>query len=266
MPTPDSPHFYDVQKERNPPMRRFFIKKEDITETRGTIEGDEARHMIQVLRLKPGVKIILLDGQGKEYDAVIHEIREKSVSVTLTGSREEAAASVPSVTICQAFLKEKKMDELVRHLTELGMASFQSFFCSRVVARPKGDKLAKREARWEKIAGEAVKQCGRTTAPVICPTLELKDLLKKLPTGATTLKLFFWEEAQVSFKEIEALKATGITDITLMIGPEGGFTREEAELAKASGFLIAGLGKRILRAETAPLAALAIVQFLFGDM
>jgi len=247
-------------------MRRFFIKREDITENHGIIEGDEARHMIRVLRLKPGGHIILIDGQGGEYDAVINEVREMCVSVTLTDTREEALSTVPSVTLCQAFLKEKKMDDLVRHLTELGMAAFQPFFSSRVVARPKGDKLEKREARWEKIAAEAVKQCGRTTAPTICHTTELKTLLKELPSGPHTLKLFFWEEAQVSFKEIEALDTTGLTDITLIIGPEGGFTREEAEMAKAAGFLVAGLGTRVLRAETAPLAALAIVQFLFGDM
>ncbi|WP_300673534.1 16S rRNA (uracil(1498)-N(3))-methyltransferase [Desulfoluna sp.] len=247
-------------------MRRFFIRKEDITGNLGIIAGDEARHMIQVLRLKPGAKIILLDGQGTQYDAVIKGVQEKSVSVTLTDSHKEADASTPSVTLCQAFLKEKKMDDLVRHLTELGMAAFQPFFSSRVVARPKGDKLEKREARWNKIAGEAVKQCGRTTAPVIRPTTELKALLNELPSGAGTLKLFFWEEAQVSFKELEALHTSGLTDITLMIGPEGGFTPEEAEMAKDAGFLIAGLGTRILRAETAPLAALAIVQFIFGDM
>ncbi|SCY22245.1 16S rRNA (uracil(1498)-N(3))-methyltransferase [Desulfoluna spongiiphila] len=247
-------------------MRRFFIKKEDITENHGIIKGDEARHMIRVLRLKTGGHIILLDGQGGEYDAVIDEIQEKSVAVTLTASREEAVSSLPSITLCQAFLKEKKMDDLVRHLTELGMAAFQPFFSSRVVARPKGDKLEKREARWEKIAGEAVKQCGRTTAPAICRTTELKALLQELPSGPHTLKLFFWEEAQVSFKQLEALDTNGLTDITLIIGPEGGFTREEADMAKEAGFLIAGLGTRILRAETAPLAALSIVQYLFGDM
>lgn len=247
-------------------MRRFFIKKEDITENQGIITGDEARHMIQVLRLKPGGKVILLDGVGSEYDAVIEGVHEKSVSVTLTASRSEAVSSVPDVTLCQAFLKEKKMDDLVRHLTELGMAAFHPFFSSRVVARPQGDKLKKREARWEKIAAEAVKQCGRTTAPTIHPTAALKSLLKDLPSGEHTLKLFFWEEAQVSFKEIENLKTKGLTDIFLMIGPEGGFTREEAEMAKEAGFLVAGLGTRILRAETAPLAALSIVQFMFGDM
>lgn len=247
-------------------MRRFFINKEDITDTHGTITGDEARHMTRVLRLKPGNTVILLDGQGGEYDAVIDEIREQSVSVTLSASRQETPSSMPSITLCQAFLKEKKMDDLVRHLTELGMAAFQAFFSSRVVARPKGDKLEKREARWEKIAGEAVKQCGRTTAPAICRTTELKTLLEGLPSGPHTLKLFFWEEAQVSFKELGAMDTTDITDITLIIGPEGGFTAEEAELAREAGCLIAGLGTRILRAETAPLAALSIVQYLFGDM
>ena len=247
-------------------MRRFFIKREDIKEDRGLIHGDEAHHMIQVLRLKIGSKLILLDGEGTEYDATIDEIQDEGVTLTLTASRTETPSSIPPVTLCQAFLKEKKMDDLVRHLTELGMAAFQPFFSTRVVARPKGDKLAKREARWEKIAGEAVKQCGRTTAPAIHPTADLKPLLQSLPSGENTLKLFFWEEAQVSFKEIEMIATKGITDIVLMIGPEGGFTLEEAEMAKASGFLVAGLGTRILRAETAPLAALSIVQFILGDM
>ena len=247
-------------------MRRFFIKREDIKEDRGLIQGDEAHHMIHVLRLKIGSKLILLDGEGTEYDATIDGIQGEGVTLTLTASRTDAPSSTPPVTLCQAFLKEKKMDDLVRHLTELGMATFQPFFSTRVVARPKGDKLAKREARWEKIGGEAVKQCGRTTAPVINPTADFKPLLQSLPSGENTLKLFFWEEAQVSFKEIEMIAAKGVENIVLMIGPEGGFTPEEAEMAKASGFLVAGLGTRILRAETAPLAALSIVQFILGDM
>ncbi len=247
-------------------MRRFFIKREDITEDQGLIKGDEARHMIQVLRLKTGTHVILLDGMGTQYDAVIQGIQDRCVCVTLTGSRAEPLSSLPTITVCQAFLKEKKMDDLVRHLTELGMAAFHPFVSTRVVARPTGEKLLKREARWEKIAGEAVKQCGRTTAPTICPTTEFTTLLEALPSGDHTLKLFFWEEAQVSFHEIAQCTPTDITDITLMIGPEGGFTAEEAKMATNAGFLVAGLGKRILKAETAPLAAISIVQFIFGDM
>lgn len=247
-------------------MRRFFIKREDITENRGIIDGDEARHMVQVLRLKAGARVILLDGQGREYDAIIEGIDDKRVAVALTASREEAASSLPSITLCQAFLKEKKMDDLVRHLTELGMGAFQPFFSSRVVARPEGEKLKNREARWEKIAAEAVKQCGRTSAPAILPTTDWKTLLKNIPSGPRTLKLFFWEEAQVSFKEVEALCTDGPTEIFLVIGPEGGFTREEALMATEAGFHVVGLGTRILRAETAPLAAISIVQYLFGDM
>ena len=249
-------------------MRRFFINKENIQGTRGTISGDEARHMIQVLRLKPGAQVILLDGQGGEYDATLEEIKDQEVHLTITHTRSEQSAGTPAITICQGFLKEKKMDDMVRPLTELGMARFQPFFSQRVVARPKGDKLQKRKGRWEKIASEAVKQCGRATAPEIAETQELKPLLTELPQGDAALKLFFWEEAQTSFKEIEAmgLQTKGLTDIILMIGPEGGFTKEEAQLAKAHGFLIAGLGKRILRAETAPLAAISIVQHIFGDL
>ncbi|MCG8472781.1 MAG: 16S rRNA (uracil(1498)-N(3))-methyltransferase [Desulfobacterales bacterium] len=249
-------------------MRRFFIQKENISENRGLIQGDEARHMIQVLRLKAGDQVILLDGEGGEYLAILSEVQEKTVYLTLTPTTTEKRADLPAITVCQAFLKEKKMDEMVRPLTELGMARFQAFFSQRVVARPKGEKLEKRKGRWEKIAMEAMKQCGRASAPEISKAIEMRELLKQLPSGESILKLLFWEEAQVSFKEIEAMKLNekGLSDIFLMIGPEGGFTQEEAELAKENGFFIAGLGCRILRAETAPITALSLTQYLFGDL
>ena len=167
--------------------------------------------------------------------------------------------------VAQAFLKEKKMDDLVRKLCELGVAKWIPFFSQRSIARPDASRLAGRTRRWYRIATEALKQCRRADLPEIAGALSFEEVLDFSKT--CDLNIVFWEnESTPLHRGIKSNEKNSIRTILLMLGPEGGFTREEIEMAERSGFVVAGLGPRILRAETATLAACAIVQYLFGDM
>ena len=155
------------------------------------------------------------------------------------------------------------MDDLIRPLTELGIHRWQPFFAARSVARPKRQSLEKRMDRWRKKALEAVKQCRRGRIPHIEPADTLADVLHA--SDGVDIKLFFWEGEPLAV-DLSAASRPAPRSILAIVGPEGGFTPEEVAMAKARDFLICGLGPRILRAETAALAACTIVQHRFGDM
>ncbi|QTA90883.1 Ribosomal RNA small subunit methyltransferase E domain-containing protein [Desulfonema magnum] len=155
------------------------------------------------------------------------------------------------------------MDNLVRHLTELGITEWIPFIAERSVSRPDKKRLASRMERWKKIAREAVKQCKRSHIPDIDTVLSFEELLHI--GKAYDLKIVFWENETMNFA-FPQLHDKQYHTIFVMLGPEGGFTSREIESALASGFVTAALGPRILRAETATIAASALLQYLFGDM
>jgi 16S rRNA (uracil1498-N3)-methyltransferase len=246
-------------------MRHFFIDPSPATNSLVAIRQSEAHHIKNVLRLKPGGRIKLFDGTGFEYEAVIRKISAAQVDVEIFSKVRATSRSGVQITVAQAFLKEKKMDDLVRKLCELGVARWIPFFSQRSIARPDASRLAGRSRRWHRIAAEALKQCRRIDLPEIAGALSFEEVLDFSKT--CDLNIVFWEnESAPLHRGIESSEKHSIRKILLMLGPEGGFTREEIELAQRSGFVIAGLGPRILRAETATLAACAIVQYLFGDM
>ena len=157
------------------------------------------------------------------------------------------------------------MDDLVRKLCELGVARWIPFFSQRSIARPDASRLAGRSRRWHRIAAEALKQCRRIDLPAIAAACSFNEVLDY--SKACDLKIVFWENESAPLRrDIESKEKPSNGKILLMLGPEGGFTRGEIELAQRSGFIVAGLGPRILRAETATLAAVTLVQYLFGDM
>ncbi len=166
------------------------------------------------------------------------------------------------ITLAQGFLKEKKMDRLVRCLTELGVCRFVPVICSRSLARPSGRRMQARAERWQRISRQSLKQCRRLCSLEIMPVMDFAEALDF--AGPDQLKLFFWEEKNLM--TLPSRFDTVPSSVFMMLGPEGGFTAQEAQLAVEAGFTVAGLGPRILRAETATLAAAALVQYLWGDM
>jgi 16S rRNA (uracil1498-N3)-methyltransferase len=246
-------------------MRHFFVDASLLKDPLVTIGGSEAHHIQNVLRLKRGDPIKLFDGTGFEYDAHIVNMSAKSVDVEIRRKSRTAANCAVQLIVAQAFLKERKMDDLVRRLCELGVERWIPFFSQRSVARPDEKRLAVRRQRWKRIATEALKQCRRSD------TLEIKEALsfeQVLDFGRTCdLKIVFWEnESNPLSRDIGSVRENRHENILVMLGPEGGFSEEEIEKAKDNGFVTAGLGPRILRAETATLAACTLVQYLFGDL
>ena len=244
-------------------MPRFYIPHPHVENGLLRIEGDEVRHIRKVLRLKTGDEILVFDGQGKEFQGTIVEEERSSVVVGIQRTLSLEGDSPLEVTLAQSLLKGEKMDYLIQKATELGVKEIVPFFSSRSVPRLEKSRSLKRYHRWEKIAVEASKQCGRGVVPKIEPLQEYPDMLH----GASTdhLRLILWEKEGIKLKEmLEASKER--KRIFFVIGPEGGFSRDEIEKAERVGFVAVSLGRRILRAETASLCLLSILQYEWGDI
>jgi 16S rRNA (uracil1498-N3)-methyltransferase len=245
-------------------MRYFFIEQSTFGEPQLLITGSDARHIRTVLRLKPGDKIGLFDGQGFEYQARIVAVSAGSVEVSVLQRYPATAESPVQIIVGQAFLKEKKMDRLVRQLTELGISKWIPFFAKRSVPRPSKQNLSARTKRWEKISKEALKQCKRGCVTAIGETATFEEVLNQ--SQACDIKIAFWENESEPVNTPLPGSERQIETIFVLLGPEGGFTAEEIKKARARGFVTAALGPRILRAETATVAACVLLQYLYGDM
>lgn len=246
-------------------MRLFFIEESELSGTNPTVRGVDARHIINVLRLKPGDRIGLFDGTGKQYEARISALSSGKVEVSILGSSDPGVESPLELVVAQSFLKEKKMDELVRKLTELGISKWIPFISGRSVPRPDDKRIIARTERWEKIAKEAAKQCKRVKITRIGKMVSFEEILAS--EKDFDLKIVFWEnEKNLLDQKSLAADHGNLKKILVMFGPEGGFAVNEIEKAKESGFMTAGVGPRILKAETAAVCGCALMQFLFGDM
>ena len=246
-------------------MRYFYIEPAALQEPVVAIKGTEVRHIRNVLRLKPGDQIRVFDGEGFEYDASIHRFFTDRVEIKIERKFPGTTEPPVQISLAQALLKEKKMDRLLRHLCELGVTRWIPFVSERSVPKPGQKRLPGRVQRWNKIVRESCKQCRRSKLPAINEILTLKDVLDY---GSTCdLKIIFYENESAKLKSIMATHPT-VTPrkILLILGPEGGFSNQEVENARTAGCVVAGLGARILRAETAAIAACTLTQYLFGDM
>ncbi len=248
-------------------MRRIYIDPAQASRPAPLITGGDANHIRNALRLGPGDPVTLFDGAGREYRAHIRDVSHEGVRVEILETLETLGESPARIAAAQAFLKDRKMDALIRRLTELGISQWLPFFSERSVARPDDRKIAARMERWEKIARESLKQCRRSRTPEIrfLPTLDAVLGLGR----EYDLRILFWEnkgqDATLADLPIP-IRGAACRRILLVLGPEGGFSGAEAKAAARHGFFIAGLGPRILRAETAAVAACALVQYMFGDM
>ncbi len=245
-------------------MQRFYIHRQDITQGRGIIKGQEAIHLTRVLRCRPGETVELLDGEGKSYLAKIETLSPREVTLDILKELFSSSESPIRITVAQGMLKDKKMDMLVRHLTELGITRWQPFFSERSIPKPDKKRIKKRVERWDTIARSAIKQCGRTRVPRISPPVRFNILMNICST--TDEKIAFWEKSQRPINHLQRKNRQPIQSIVLLIGPEGGLSETEIETAETAGFNAYSLGPRILRAETASITACALIQNLFGDL
>lgn len=245
-------------------MRRFFVPPQLLDERRGVLGSDLGRHLVTVLRLGPGDSVLLADGSGREAVAHIAAVSKEGVSLDIEPPRPAAAAEAPlAITLLQGLPKGDKLDLVLQKATELGVARIVPFLAERSVSRVAGEKRDRRLQRWERIAMEAARQSGRRTIPVIGYAENLADALRR-ETG--DLRLLLWEEEQELGLRAVLGQSEKPASVAVIIGPEGGLTPAEAATATAAGFVPLTLGSRILRTETAGLAIVAILQYLWGDL
>lgn len=243
-------------------MRRFFISPEQICQKEPHLTGADAHHLRSVLRLKVGDEIIVFDGKGQDYQARVAAIEPAKVKVALLFRLAVQTESSLELVLAQGYLKDKKMDRLVRPLTEIGVIQWIPFRAGRSVSVPDQKRLKARCQRWQKLSSEAVKQCGRSRPMSIDPEASFETVLEH--ANGYDLKLIFYEKATsiplVQHQDLPPAR------VFILIGPEGGFEHGEVEQAVAMGFCVVGMGPRILRAETAALAACTLVQHRYGDL
>lgn len=222
------------------------------------LEPGPSQHLSRVLRMKPGDAIILFDGTGGQYPATIESLSRKSVVASTAGHDPLERESGLSVHLGIAISRGERMDWVVQKATELGVSDISPLYTQRTEVRLNGERAEKKLRHWQQIASSACEQCGRNRLPNVQPVLDLEQWLGGVQADA---KLVLHHRASAGWAG-----ATAPTSIALLVGPEGGLSPAEISAAEQAGFSSLQLGPRILRTETAPLAAIAILQARWGDM
>lgn len=245
-------------------MARFFLPEHKIQENCAVIDGPELAHLVKVLRLRVGDAVTVFDNTGWEHDAVIEALTAERGVLKIVGSQPSERDPTLPIVLAVGLTKGEKLDFVIEKATELGVATIIPFVSKYTVPKMDMEKIRKRTERWQKIAVSAAKQCGRTRLPEVRSLCSFETLSRG--PWLEMLKIIFWEkENQQSLHQLCA-KHPSPKAVLLAVGPEGGFNSLEIELAKSQDFEPVHIGRRILRAETAALAALTLVQFVWGDL
>jgi 16S rRNA (uracil1498-N3)-methyltransferase len=246
-------------------MQRYFVSNDQRTDVGVTITGEDARHISRVMRMKPGEPILVCDKAGQTFLCEIQEIYETNVRCLIRETIEEKSELPIKVTLVQGLPKGDKLEFVVQKGTELGAAGFLPFESERAIVKWDTSKVQKKLERLRKIAKEAAEQSQRSTIPIINEPLRL-DALIAFSQSFTHKMVAYEEEAkQGEVKRFASLLSTIKEGQSLLVvlGPEGGLTAEEVNKLQQAGFVLAGLGPRILRTETAPLYVLSAVSYQF---
>lgn len=242
-------------------MRKPRIYHDAPLESGRTVTLGEAAggHVARVLRLAPGAHLVLFNGDGLDREATVLAVRRDGVEVRVGAAHAVAAESPVAVTLLQGICRGQRMDTVIQKATELGVTTIQPVAAARSVVRLDGARAERRVAHWRGVAIGACEQCGRARVPTIAAPLPLDAALDTVAQqSGVTLDPAGQPPATVL--------AASPPAIALLVGPEGGLDDAERALAAARGFTGMRLGPRILRTETAPLVALALVQYLAGDL
>ena len=239
-------------------MPKFFIDDSQIKNNAAFITGGDVVHITRVLRMRPGGLLTVCDGVGSDYDARISEVTQTEVAVEILRKYPCEAEPKTEVVLFQALPKQGKMEYIIQKNTELGVSEIVPVYSKRCVVKP-SDKTE----RWQKIALEAAKQCGRGMVPKISGTISFEDAMNRLAALEAGM-VFYEEEHDTRLKEL--IEGKKIKQAGLFIGPEGGLAPEEAELARELKIPTVTLGNRILRTETAGAAVLPIIMYSQNDI
>jgi 16S rRNA (uracil1498-N3)-methyltransferase len=233
-----------------------------------TLVADEARHLREVLRLKPGDEVYVFNGEGKEFLSRIDESRRDTAHLQIIREVEPARPESPlQLTLALALLKGEKFDLVVQKVTELGVARVVPVITRHADIRLRDESdAAKRVTRWQRIAMEAAKQSGRAVVPAVASVITFASLIETTSEGERSSYLMFSERDGQSLSQAKKNLAAAAKPMTALVGSEGGWSDEELAAARAADWGIVTLGGRTLRAETAAISVIVLLQHIFGDL
>lgn len=241
---------------------RIFTELSLVCDSTVTLDGSGARHLSSALRMRAGQEITLFNGQGGEYAAELTAVGKNKVAAKVVEYRDIDRESALKLHLVIGVSRGERMDLIVQKATELGVAEITPVFTERTEVKLSGERLAKKVRHWQQIAISACEQCQRNLVPTINNPTNLDQWLHlSEQTDGDTLKLVLHHRTEKRLSEHQA-----VNNICLLVGPEGGLGEREIEAATEKGFHPLALGPRVLRTETAPLAAISIMQSLWGDM
>jgi 16S rRNA (uracil1498-N3)-methyltransferase len=241
-------------------LPRFHVP-EAAPGARVELPDESAHHAREVLRLRAGAAVRIFDGSGNEYDAVLDRVSRDGISVRL-GHRVETRPESPlRLILALSPLKGDLMEVVIQKATELGVAEIRPVVTIRTDAVARPALKGTRQERWEKVARGAAEQCGRSVVPTIAPTTTLDHLIAGPAEGA---RIVLWEEP--GLVPLVRLPRPDPAAALVLVGPAGGWEASEIRRLEAAGFHLAGLGPRVLRSETAAIAAIAVLQAVWGDL
>lgn len=239
-------------------MSRFFVPP--FAGETATVTGQDAHHIARVLRMRVGDELTLCDGAGTDYVCRITSLDDREVVADVLYRRPSESEPTVAVTLYQGLPKSEKMDLIVQKCVEIGITRIVPVAMARSIVKLSAADGEKKRDRWQKIAASAAEQSGRGIVPEVTAPISFKQLLAAVGTENTVT---FYEGGG---EPLSALVSTDTKQLSIVIGPEGGFDADEIERLREAGARIATLGPRILRCETAPLVALAVVMQLTGNM
>lgn len=241
-------------------MPRFFTG--EVQGGKAWIMGEDARHIALSLRMKPGEAVTVCDGDGMDYQCVIDAVTPQEIILSIREASPSQGEPKLHITLYQAMPKGDKMELIIQKAVELGVGRIVPVLTHRCVSRPDAKAMGKKLARYNKIAAEAAKQCGRGRIPAVLPLMGFEEAVAQMKESA--MPLFFYENADRPLRE--AINGRLQNEVSILIGSEGGFEPSEAQFASENGLLCLSLGNRVLRCETAPLAALAALLYEAGEV
>lgn len=242
-------------------MTRFFVEEQAFSGDTLRLTGENFQHA-KVLRLKPGERMLVCDGQGREALCAVRQAGASEMELEVLERREAETEAAVRVSVYLAFPKADKLEHVIQKATELGAYEIVAFPSARCVSRPDEKSLKKKLERWQKIAASAAEQSGRGRIPRVITLGSFKEALERGKQADKAL-LFYENEQAMTLRM--ALETVHYETVSLLTGPEGGLEEAEVARARGAGFQVCTLGKRILRCETAPLCALSAVMYAAGE-
>ncbi|MCK4860126.1 MAG: 16S rRNA (uracil(1498)-N(3))-methyltransferase [Candidatus Omnitrophica bacterium] len=237
-------------------MSRFFVPSENVKQKEIFVSGKENHHLVRVMRLKAKDDVVVFDNSGKEYYGIIKKVSSQETVIEIKKVQERKEQNKVEITLVQAIPKKAKIEDIIDKTTQLGIWGIIPMITERTIVRPSKEKAYLQ--RWQKIALESCKQCGRAKPPYINDIVNFKDLISQNSQYDLALMPSLLGKRK-GLKEISLQKTK---NIIFFIGPEGGWTNQEIELAEKNGVILVDLGERVLRTDTAAIAMTAILNFL----